>query len=162
LEDFFRMRVLRASDCTVVPSRCSPANLAGNHKLLSCDSFKKVSAGLVPRNVFVSADRALLNKWPLEKAVNQWCRIRANRHYCPRELAPNQTNEFSEIYAWLTLRSLYSNSPFACSDLCPSWGSRLVAQESANIESIIYEVERWLETTIFGEPLILKHLFSLS
>jgi hypothetical protein len=36
LEDFGRVRVLRAPDLTVVPSRCSPANLAGNHKFLSC------------------------------------------------------------------------------------------------------------------------------
>ncbi len=40
LEDFGRMRVSRAPDLTVVPSHSSPANLAGNHKLLSCDSFK--------------------------------------------------------------------------------------------------------------------------
>ena len=36
LEDFFQIRVLRAPDLTVVPSHGSPANLAGNHKLLSC------------------------------------------------------------------------------------------------------------------------------
>jgi hypothetical protein len=29
LEDFFRMRVWRAPGLTVVPSHCSPANLAG-------------------------------------------------------------------------------------------------------------------------------------
>jgi hypothetical protein len=32
LEDYVRMRVLRAPDLTVVPSHGSPANLAGNHK----------------------------------------------------------------------------------------------------------------------------------
>jgi hypothetical protein len=35
LEDFFRLRVLRAPDLTVVPSRGSPADLAGNQKFLS-------------------------------------------------------------------------------------------------------------------------------
>ena len=34
LEDYVRMRVLRAPDLTVVPSHGSPANLAGNHKNL--------------------------------------------------------------------------------------------------------------------------------
>src|SRR5216683_4025604 len=36
LEDFGRVRVSRAPDLTVVPSHGSPANLAGNHKVLSC------------------------------------------------------------------------------------------------------------------------------
>jgi hypothetical protein len=34
LEDFFRLRVLRAPDLTVVPSRGSPADLAGKHELV--------------------------------------------------------------------------------------------------------------------------------
>lgn len=36
LEDCVRVRVSRAPDWTVVPSHASPANLAGNHKVLGC------------------------------------------------------------------------------------------------------------------------------
>ena len=45
-EDFFRVRVLRAPVSTVVPSRFSPADLAGNPNFVSSRSRWAVDVGI--------------------------------------------------------------------------------------------------------------------